>query len=83
MPTRFLLLVVVVVAIGLVAGCMATSGVKSQNMRLVDVFFLGPLMIYAGSLTKELGGLARWLLIFFGASTITYNGKNWLREHGK
>jgi hypothetical protein len=52
---------------------------KSQGMRIVDVFFLGPFMIwYALSSVDTMGPIAAWSLAFFGFMTILYNGYNWL-----
>lgn len=50
---------------------------KSQTIRLVDVFFIAPVLVYAG--TKQ--SLPNWLrisLIGIGAATFYYNGKNYL-----
>ena len=55
--------------------------VKSQNVRIVDVFVIGPLMLYAGLvLTRKhptRNVLAGWLLAAFGVSTIVYNAINY------
>lgn len=50
---------------------------KSQITRLVDVFAIGPIMIYAGSY-KALPAFIRFALIVIGVSTIYYNGKNFI-----
>lgn len=50
---------------------------KSQTIRLLDVFLIGPLMIYGGwKLRKEVPGST---LALFGVATIIYNGINYLR----
>lgn len=73
--------VLVIIFIALVLGFISTTGVKSQWIRLVDVFIIGPVMIYLGNdgytLTNNILYLA---LIFFGATTITYNLKNYLHQ---
>lgn len=49
---------------------------KSQKVRLLDVFVLGPIMIYAGTRTS----LPVWLrvsLMAMGVGTIYYNAKNY------
>ena len=66
----------VVVAIGLYLGHISTSGTKTQAIRLLDVFLIGPLMIYFGHRAEA--SLFSILLTFFGATTITYNLKNYL-----
>jgi hypothetical protein len=53
--------------------------VKSQNIRLLDVVFIGPVMIFAAMrLPKKDTGLA-WILAGLGVSTIAYNARNYLR----
>ncbi len=59
-------------------GTVTTSELrKSQNVRLIDVFAIAPLLIYAGT-RKELNQLLRWSLIGVGIATAYYNGKNYL-----
>lgn len=50
---------------------------KSQSVRFLDVFFVGPLIIYAGAKGKH-EDFIKALLIMTGILTITYNGKNYL-----
>lgn len=70
---------------GLVIGHISTEkGNKSQAVRLMDVYFLGPLLIYVGIIifnnsTIKYNFLIGLLTIFFGASTITYNLRNYLK----
>jgi hypothetical protein len=54
---------------------------KSQNVRLLDVFAIGPLMIYGGMKLRQTGdhSLAGSLLALFGVTTILYNGRNYVR----
>lgn len=66
-----------VIIIGLILGHISTSGVKSQNIRILDIVVIGPLMIYFGVSHKPMNFFSL-LLIFFGATTITYNLKNYL-----
>ena len=51
---------------------------KSQMVRLVDVFVLGPFMIWTAS-RKHLPPLSRLLLGVSGLATIVYNGVNYAR----
>lgn len=62
---------------GAAAGWVTAGGNKGQPIRLVDVLALGPLMIYAG-MREGLPSEARRALVFAGAATITYNGRNYL-----
>lgn len=48
-----------------------------QNVRLVDVFLLGPFMIWMG-LQQSRPTWAMDLLVFAGAATIVYNGVRYL-----
>ena len=48
-----------------------------QEIRLLDVFLLGPTMIYA-STSKSLPDFIRIVLFVSGVATITFNGKNYL-----
>jgi len=74
-------LLVALVILGLVAGASATSGEKTQAIRLyVDILTLGPLLIYIGYERSDALGYA---LILFGASTISYNYVNYRREEQK
>jgi len=52
---------------------------KSQNIRLIDVFVLAPIMIYAGTF-KTLPMWIRVSLIGMGVATAVYNGKNFLEN---
>ena len=52
---------------------------KSQNIRLIDVFVIGPVMIYAGTF-KTLPTWIRISLISLGACTVVYNAKNFLEN---
>ena len=54
---------------------------KSQTVRLVDVFVLGPFLIWAGT-QGRLSGWARLLLLVSGIATVLYNGRNYLRLRG-
>lgn len=51
---------------------------KSQPVRLLDVFLLGPFMIWAGT-QKRLPSWARTALIISGVATVGYNARNYLR----
>ena len=54
-----------------------TEHPKTQNVRLVDVFLLGPFMIWAGLQLEN--DIARVAMIGSGIATIAYNGNNYLR----
>jgi len=70
--------IVLSVIAGAVTGWVTSTGVKSQAVRLIDVYALGPLMIYA-AISPAAPPMARAALAFTGASTMTYNARNYLR----
>lgn len=51
---------------------------KSQNVRLIDIFLLGPFMIYAG--TKLPTKTMQTIMIVSGILTITYNYNNFRKN---
>lgn len=53
---------------------------KSQTVRLIDVFALGPLMVYVGARAVGVPFWARAALAVSGVLTVTYNGKNYLAK---
>ena len=52
---------------------------KSQNVRLVDIFFIGPVLIYMAS-QKKLSKPERGLMGILGGATIFYNLRNYLKN---
>lgn len=57
-------------------GWFSTTGIKSQLIRLYDVFVIGPILIYIGFM--QTNKLHAHYLYFFGITTMTYNFKNYL-----
>lgn len=53
---------------------------KTQFVRLVDVFVVGPVIVMAATETE---GTLRTLLLITGAATISFNGRNYLTERAK
>ena len=49
-----------------------------QYVRLIDVFVLAPIMIYA-STNKTLPESVRLILFISGVATAAFNGRNFLR----
>ena len=70
--------VIAAILAGALTGWSTSTGVKSQAVRLIDVWALGPLMIYVAT-AKDPQTLIRQALAFTGASTITYNARNYWR----
>ena len=52
---------------------------KSQNIRLFDVWVIGPYLIYLG-IKGEINKTDKAILGLFGISTIFYNLNNYLRN---
>jgi len=52
---------------------------KSQVVRLVDVFALGPFMVWYAYRSNKEPGWARAVLAFSGVLTSVYNGANYLK----
>tara|TARA_R110000824_G_scaffold6208_3_gene28637 strand:- start:113 stop:325 length:213 start_codon:yes stop_codon:yes gene_type:complete len=51
---------------------------KSQNIRLLDVFFIAPFLFYVGAKAKGLNQAERYILYAIAFGTLVYNGKNYL-----
>ena len=52
---------------------------KTQTVRLIDVFALGPFMILMAAKARGLSPVEQALLGFSGLATIVYNGANYLQ----
>lgn len=52
---------------------------KAQTIRLIDILFLGPYMLYMAK-NKKLSNAQRSIFGFFGATTIYYNAKNYFEN---
>lgn len=52
---------------------------KAQWIRLADVFFIGPLMIYGGLNLRRQQSIPGNTLTLLGMGTILYNGYNYLQ----
>ena len=55
---------------------------KSQMVRLVDVFVIAPVLIYAGT-RKSLKPALRYSLLGIGIATAAYNGMNYMKNEEK
>jgi len=52
-------------------------GLTVQDIRLLDVVFVAPVLIYAG-FREELPKPLRYTLVALGIATLIYNGHNYL-----
>lgn len=54
---------------------------KTQNIRLLDVYLIGPVMTYGGwKLSRQGSSSLGGLLAFMGVLTVIYNGNNYLQN---
>lgn len=53
--------------------------VKSQKIRVLDVFVIGPLMTWGGLKLREKHPKLGGLLAVFGVTTALYNANNYFR----
>ena len=53
---------------------------KTQTVRLLDVFLIGPLMVWGGAQAARHNPAAGLTLLLFGAATVSYNGVNYLEQ---
>ena len=51
---------------------------KAQQIRLLDVFVIGPVMVVAAQELAARHAALRAALSVFGVATILYNGRNYL-----
>ena len=58
------------------ASCKEVS--KSQTIRLVDVFFIAPFLLYVGYKATGISNTEKMVLILIALATLYYNGKNYL-----
>lgn len=56
--------------------CIEVS--KTQGVRLIDIFALGPLMLWFGAKGTAFPAWARLAMLWSGVGTIIYNTRNYL-----
>lgn len=66
---------ILIIIFWLIVGWVSSSGLKSQFVRLVDIFFIGPFLITLG---LGLSTYNKNILLAIGATTISYNLKNYI-----
>lgn len=69
---------IIIIIISAFIGWYSTVGIKSQFVRLIDIIIYGPFFIWLGY-TRANKDWERILLFFIGATTITYNLRNYLK----
>lgn len=53
---------------------------KAQDVRLIDVFLLGPFLVWYAVQSESTPGWARAVLGLAGVLTVIYNGSNYLNR---
>lgn len=54
--------------------------VKTQTIRVADVFVIGPMMVWGGAALGRTGHpVAGLILAAMGVGTVVFNGVNWFR----
>jgi len=51
---------------------------KSQSIRLIDIFFIAPFLLYIGYKATGINNTEKMVLILIALATFYYNGKNYL-----
>ncbi len=54
------------------------QGAFFQSARMVDVFLLGPFMVWYGLETSNMPDWARGVMVVSGLMTMGFNSRNWL-----
>ena len=54
-----------------------------QKVRLLDVFVVAPIMVYAGASKSNLPIWVKTALISIGVATFIYNGNNYLKNRNQ
>jgi hypothetical protein len=72
----------IIIVIFLIIGWVSSTGVKTQFVRVLDVVIYGPLLIYV-ALNLIADQNLKLILLFMGATTISYNLKNFIAEKFK
>lgn len=72
-------IILLIIIFGII-GWILSKGVKSQFVRLFDIVIYGPILLYIGIkyFSKKLPILI--FMLFLGATTISYNLKNYLSK---
>ncbi len=69
---------VILIIVFAMYGWWMARGVKTQWVRLLDVFVYGPFLLYLAF--KSEIWYEQLFLLFLGATTITYNTRNYLLQ---
>ena len=74
------LLILLSIVFAILGWSLSNGQSKTQYVRLVDVFIYGPYLTYLAFQEEYVFTIFEKLfLLFLGITTITYNGKNYLK----
>ena len=74
------LLITLSIIFAILGWCLADGNSKTQYVRLIDVFIYGPYLTYLAFQKEYVFTIVEKIfLLFLGITTITYNGKNYLK----
>ena len=74
------LLIVLSVVFSIIGWFMSNGRSKTQYVRLVDIFIYGPYLTYLAFQKEYIFSIfEKIFILFLGITTITYNGKNYLK----
>ena len=69
---------IIIIILSFVIGLLATDGNKTQFVRILDICVYGPFLIFIGFKFDNV--FMKYLLFFMGATTMSYNLKNYLNH---
>ena len=72
--------IVLIVMIILIFSLLHLDIRKVQIVRILDVFFLGPLKIYVSIIPTNIPILIKLIMFISGIGTIKFNGSNLLKD---
>ena len=74
------LLIVLSVVFSIIGWVLSNGESKTQYVRLIDIFIYGPYLTYLAFQKKYVFSIfEKIFILFLGITTITYNGKNYLK----
>ena len=74
------LLIILSIVFAILGWYLSNGDSKTQYVRLVDVFIYGPYLTYLAFQNEYVFNIVEKIfLVFLGITTITYNGRNYLK----
>jgi hypothetical protein len=75
------LLIVLSVVFSIIGWFTSNGQSKTQHVRLVDIFIYGPYLTYLAFQKEYIFSIVEKIFILFlGITTISYNGKNYIKN---